>query len=50
MNKAIDKEMLYKLGIKAQNGDEVALIKIIDSKMSMIKKYSYGDEAVFNIF
>lgn len=43
----MDKEMLYKLGIKAQNGDEVALIKIIDSKMSMIKKYSYGDEDRF---
>ena len=38
------KESLYKLGIKAQAGDEIALIKIIDRKRGLIKKYSYGDE------
>lgn len=40
----MEKESLYILGIKAQAGDEVALIKIIDRKRKMIEKYSYGDE------
>lgn len=38
------KESLYFLGIKAKNGDELSLIKIIEAKRNMIKKYSYGDE------
>lgn len=38
------KESLYELGLKAQKGDELALIKIIDRKRKMIKKYSFGDE------
>ena len=38
------KETLYELGKKAKNGDEIALIKIIDNKRNMIKKYSFGDE------
>jgi len=40
----MEKESLYLLGIKAQNGDEVSLIKIIERKRKMIKKYSFGDE------
>ncbi len=32
------------LGKKAQEGDEVALVKIINRKRRMIEKYSYGDE------
>lgn len=40
----MSKESLYELGIKAQKGDELALIKIIDRKRKMIKKYSFGDE------
>jgi len=40
----MEKESLYSLGIKAQNGDEIALIKIIERKRKMIKKYSFGDE------
>lgn len=39
----MEKESLYELGIKAQTGDEDALIKIIESKESLIKKYSFGD-------
>lgn len=35
---------LYALGKKAQNGDELSLIKIIDKKRKMIKKYSFADE------
>lgn len=37
-------ENLYELGKKAQSGDEVALIKIIERKRNMIKRYSFGDE------
>lgn len=40
----MDKETLYELGKKAKNGNEIALIKIIDNKRNMIKKYSFGDE------
>lgn len=40
----MEKESLYSLGIKAQNGDEIALIKIIERKRKMIKKCSFGDE------
>jgi len=40
----MEKESLYVLGIKAQAGDELSLIKIIDRKRNMIKKYSFGDE------
>lgn len=40
----MEKESLYLLGIKAQNGDEISLIKIIERKRKMIKKYSFGDE------
>ncbi len=40
----MDKETLYELGKKAKNCDEIALIKIIDNKRNMIKKYSFGDE------
>lgn len=35
---------LYVLGIKAQAGDEISLIKIIEEKRNLIKKYSFGDE------
>ncbi|MDO5556158.1 MAG: hypothetical protein Q4G09_05980 [Clostridia bacterium] len=34
-------ENLYLLGIKAKEGDEVSLIKIIDKKRNFIKKMSY---------
>ena len=35
---------LYVLGIKAQAGDAISLIKIIEEKRNLIKKYSFGDE------
>ena len=38
------KESLYELGVKAQAGDELALIKIIERKRNLIKKYSFNDE------
>lgn len=40
----MNKENLYELGIKAKVGDELSLIKIIEIKRNLIKKYSYGDE------
>ncbi len=40
----MQEENLYDLGIKAQNGDEISLIKIINKKRKMIEKFSYGDE------
>ena len=40
----MDKKELYKLGIKAPEGDELAMLKIINYKKALIKKYSYNDE------
>lgn len=40
----MENENLYELGKKAQKGDEIALVKIINKKRKMIEKYSYGDE------
>lgn len=40
----MEKESLYSLGIKAQMGDEISLIKIIERKRNLIVKYSFGDE------
>ena len=35
---------LYELGKLAQNGDEMAMLEIIERKKKMLKKYSFGDE------
>ncbi len=35
---------LYELGILAQNGNDMAMLEIIERKKKMIKKYSFGDE------
>ena len=35
---------LYKLGILAQKGNEIAMLEIIDIKKKMLKRYSFGDE------
>lgn len=35
---------LYKLGVFAKNGNEMAMLEIIDRKKRMLKKYSFGDE------
>ena len=32
------KESLYELGIKAKDGDEIALVKIIESKRKLIER------------
>ena len=35
---------LYELGKLAQNGDDIAILEIIDRKKEMISKYSFEDE------
>ena len=35
---------LYELGKLAQNGDDIAILEIMDRKKEMISKYSFGDE------
>lgn len=35
---------LYELGVLAKNGNELAMLEIIERKKFMLKKYSYGDE------
>ena len=35
---------LYELGKLAQNGNEMAILEIIERKKNIIKKYSYNDE------
>ena len=35
---------LYELGKLAQNGDDMAMLEIIERKKNMLKRYSFGDE------
>lgn len=35
---------LYELGVLAKNGNDMAMLEIIERKKNMLKKYSYGDE------
>lgn len=35
---------LYELGKMAQDGNEMAILEIIERKKKFIKKYSFGDE------
>ncbi len=35
---------LYELGKSAKNGNEMAMLEIIEQKKNIIKKYSFGDE------
>jgi len=35
---------LYELGKLAQNGNEMAMLEIIERKKFMLMKYSFGDE------
>lgn len=38
---------LCELGKLAQNGNEFAMLEIIERKKKLIKKYSYGDEDLY---
>lgn len=35
---------IYELGLLAQNGNEMAMLEIIEREKKMLKKYSFGDE------
>lgn len=35
---------LYELGKLAKEGDEIAMLKIVERKQKMLKRYSFGDE------
>lgn len=35
---------LYELGKLAQEGEEMAMLEIIERKKKILKKYSFGDE------
>lgn len=35
---------LYELGVLAKNGNEMAMLEIINRKKKLIRKYSFGDE------
>ena len=38
---------LYELGVLAKNGNDMAMLEIIERKKNMLKKYSYGDEDLY---
>lgn len=40
----MDNIELFKLGIKAKNGDEMAMLQIIKAKRNLIRKYSHNNE------
>ncbi|MBO6232932.1 MAG: helix-turn-helix domain-containing protein [Clostridia bacterium] len=40
---------LYELGILAKAGDDMALLEIIERKKKLIKKYSYGDDDLYQL-
>ncbi len=40
----MDNIELYELGIKAKNGDEMAMLEIIKAKRNLIRRYSYNNE------
>lgn len=35
---------IYELGVLAKEGNEMAMLEIIERKKKMIKRYSFGDE------
>ncbi len=43
----MQKFSLYDLGKMAQNGDTIAMMKIIERKKYLIKKFAYGDEDTY---
>ena len=43
----MENKTLYELGKLAQQGNEMAMIEIIERKKKMLKKYSFGDEDTY---
>lgn len=40
----MNNKSLYELGKSAKNGNEIAMLEIIEQKKNIIRKYSFGDE------
>ena len=40
----MENKSLYELGKAAQNGNDMAMLEIIERKKQMLKRYSFGDE------
>ena len=40
----MNNKSIYELGVLAKNGDDMAMLEIIERKKKMLKKYSFGDE------
>ena len=40
----MENKSLYELGKAAQNGNDMAMLEIIETKKQMLKRYSFGDE------
>lgn len=43
----MENKNLYELGILAQNGDELAMLEIINRKKGILKKFSFKDEDLY---
>ena len=43
----MNNKSLYELGVLAKNGDDLAMLEIIERKKNMLKRYSYGDEDLY---
>ena len=43
----MENKNLYELGILAQNGDELAMLEIINRKKKLLKKFSFKDEDLY---
>lgn len=40
----MENKSLYELGKAAQNGNDMAMLEIIERKKQMLKRYSFSDE------
>jgi len=45
----MESKSLYELGRLAQNGNEMAMLEIISRKKKMLKRYSYGNEDLYQL-
>lgn len=43
----MENKNLYELGVLAQNGDELAMLEIINRKKKLLKKFSFKDEDLY---
>jgi len=45
----MESKNLYELGILAKNGDELAMLEIIERKKKTLKRYSYQNEDLYQL-